>query len=437
VTDTFAALSMTAPTRPSRRVPVTRFYSVAIVGGGALRVRDELPLSNVTITERLKGAGSLSGSIPNRHPKATPANLETENTLIVAERDGVVIWAGPLVNIDLGIDANNLSLQAEGAWNLVRRRVIRSSLAMPRATMADGEVRFAQAEQFHIVSDLISHMNAIRNDLGITVQWDEAGTFSAVSGVLRDRTYEADKGKSIGEAIEQLSDVQGGFDWALEPQGTVDNLSFHLRLHHPYRGRDTGYRFDWVAPRRNTTTTTLPTPITIDDEILTVDDKPLTIDVPDKVLPRTSRTGSANVLAVGLSESSRERVARFSAIGPGEGVEQIVAHAIASDAEVLPLTEGSGSWQDVTRLPTLQSHADRAIQMNSRRVLVPSVRLDPQAHPQLGSWIVGDIFDVSIDDGWAQLPEGKYRSIGRSYSIDADGAETVDVDLVHLGVWDA
>ena len=37
---------------------------------------------------------------------------------------------------------------------------------------------------------------------------------------------------------------------------------------------------------------------------------------------------------------------------------------------------------------------------------------------------------------WAQIQDGKYRSIGRTINLDSDGKETVDVDMVGLGRWD-
>lgn len=407
-----------------------RFYSVAIAGGAPLAVRDELPLGNVSIVDRLKGVGSLAASIPLRHPKATSTNLDDENTLIVAERDGVVVWAGPLLNTDLSVGAENISLQCEGVWNLIRRRVIRSNTGMTYGTSAAGEVRFSAVDQFRIVEDLIAHMNTVRDDLGLTVAYD------SLSGQTRDRTYEADKAKSLGEAIEQLSDVQNGFDWAVEVGGTVDDLTFTLRLSYPRRGRDTGYRLDWYAPL--TTTTAVAAEALLDGDgnpILDGDGLPITSG-DESIIQRTSTSGSANVLAMGLSSSSRDRIARFTAVGPGEGTTQLVAHAEASEAvSVLPLIEGGGSWQDVSNTSTLTGHAERHATLHGRRILVPSFTLDPAAEPELGSWIVGDIFDCSIDDGAAQLPDGQYRSIARTINLSDDGAETVDVDLVALGVF--
>jgi len=56
-----------------------------------------------------------------------------------------------------------------------------------------------------------------------------------LTGITRDRTYEA--GDSVGERIQELSEVQDGFDWDLLPL-SASSLSF--RTWFPQRGRSGG-----------------------------------------------------------------------------------------------------------------------------------------------------------------------------------------------------
>lgn len=372
-----------------------RFYSVAAGGPAALEVRDELALGDVQIVDRLKGAGSFTSSIPLYAPSATRANLDTENTLIVATRDDTVAAVAQLLDATRDMGSNDVNLTGDGYWSLVRSRVIRNAAGMSHGTLAAGEVRFDGVDQFRIVEDLIAHMQAVES-LGITVD------YSALSGVERDRSYEADKGKTIGEAIEQLADVDDGFDWALDVGGTIDNLELTLRLSYPMRGRNTGYLFELSTPQ------------------------------PESGTARSS--GSSNVLDYSITESSRELVTRFTAIGPGEGSSQLVEHV--ADPNLLgkiPLREAAGSWLDVTNASTLRAHAARRQQLNGRRSLLVTLKLDPNAVPVLGSYIVGDTASiVSIDDGWSNIT-GPFRIMARTIDVPKDGSESVTVELAELG----
>jgi hypothetical protein len=53
----------------------------------------------------------------------------------------------------------------------------------------------------------------------------------ATTGQLRDRVY--DPGKSVGELIQELSEVIGGFDWDVVSP-SLDSLV--LRIHYPAKG---------------------------------------------------------------------------------------------------------------------------------------------------------------------------------------------------------
>lgn len=374
-----------------------RFYSVAAAGPQAFTVRDELELDDVTLVDRLKGAGSLTSSLPMYSPTATRANLDTENTLIAATRDDSVVAVHELATASKDMGSHSVAVGGPGYWQLVRNRAIRNVQGMTWGTLLAGEVRFAGVDQFRIVEDLVAHLESIES-LRISVD------YSALSGVDRDRSYEADKGKSIGEAIEQLADVEDGFDWALEPGGTIDALEFTLRLSYPMRGRNTGYVFDLAAPS------------------------------PDGTADTARSSGSANVLDYAISESSAGVVSRFTAVGPGEGATQLVEHVADPNLlGVVPLRERSGSWLDVTNRSTLRAHAARQLQINGRRSLLVTLRVDPNAVPVFGSYIVGDTASiVAVDDGWSQI-SGPFRIMSRTVNVSRAGGESVDLELAELG----
>lgn len=374
---------------------VWRYYVKPIAGPGAGSIRAEVPLTSSSVTHRLNGPGSLTGRMSCRHPAATPANLDTENTLLVATRDNVVMFAGPLLGADLAVGDDNIELRCEGAWNLVRRRVLRSAAGMTYGAVSNGEVTFDGVEQFDIVADLLAHMQSISGgDLGIDV------AYAAPSGVARDRSYEADKGKKVGELVEQLAAVDNGFDWQLEAAGTVDDLELTLRLSYPLRGRDTGYRFDYS----------------------------------DAVDADGLAGGSSNVLGAGMTTASDELVTRFTGVGEGEGSTQLVAHvADPNQLGVLPLLEGANAWSDVSDPDTLEGHARGSLTVNGRASRLPLLRLNPNAHPRVGSYIVGDIVGATIRRGYFVNVDGKYRLLAFTIGADDTGEEAVDVELAELG----
>ncbi len=372
-----------------------RFYSLDAV---TRTVRDELPLGDVRINERLKGAGGLNATIPRRHPKATRANLDTETTLIGAVRDETLMFIFTLQNATSAPGDETIQLDGVGLWDLLRHRTLRSAAGMTHGTWRASElaVRFTSVDQFRIVEDLLDHTQTMAGgDLGIAVVYD------VLSGVTRDRTYKANA-SSVGELIEELADVEDGFDWALEPGGTIDQITLTLRLSYPERGRTTGYRFD-------------------------ADGGPTT--EPDA---GGGQTGSGNLLAWGLSESSVDQIVRFIAVGAGEGADQVVA--VAEDPNLLgalPLREGRGAWTDITRRSTLTTHALRELALNSRASRIPLLLARPDAEPRLGSYILGDRVNVSIDDGWVQV-DGTYRVIARTIQLGDDGAETVGLEVAEI-----
>jgi hypothetical protein len=410
-----------------------RFPLRLIAGPNAGTVLGELPLSDTQIIDRLKGAGNLSAQMPLDEPEAAwflqpPGALDSPSlvhqAMLFAERDKRIMFAGrfqPAGDIDLS--QGSFPVSFEGAWSLVRDRHIRNTQGMSFATLAAGEVRFDQRDQFRIVSDLINHMQSINGgNLGITVNMA-----TGLTGVLRDRSYEADKGKSIGEAIEQLANVEDGFDWGLDPGGTPENPTLTLNLHYPRRGRETTFVF------------------------------------------AKDENGSGNVLNAKIAPSPGPAT-RFVAVGPGEGSSQLVRRsADASLINKVPLVEQSGSWLDVTRGPTLMAHARRNLSIAGPRGDVPVLTVDPNAEPRLSTYIVGDIVQVdlrtkappgrfpirvpvsvsgesvtvdgdpvtvrsvkSVDRGGLSL-SGRYRITARTINIGGDGAETVDLELAALG----
>lgn len=395
-------------------------YGVVRSGPMAGRVRDEVPVNDFTIVERLKGVGSVSATVPSHHPKATPAALDVENTVLVVEKGGIPMASGPFLSKHWSSNSNMWQISSEGPFRILRDRVIRDASSMTYGTVKAGEVGFSQVEQFDIVRDLIDHANGIEAT-GFTVD-----TPFGASGILRDRSYEADKAKSIGVAIEQLADVEDGFDWAVDIEGSAlaGDLTYVLRLVHPYRARETGYNFTLPAAQMG------PSRATLVDGLATITDETTGAVLVVESQPVVS-AGSGNVISAEYTETAQDRVSRFTAIGPGEGAAQLVAHATDTElVGVLPLIERGGSWLDVTRVPTLQGHANRELTLNRRASRIPKVTVNPNREPQLSAYRIGDVVRVRLDEiGFNEL----VRIITRTIHVTAEGAETVDLEFAEIG----
>lgn len=358
-----------------------RFFATHSLTGEIL---GEVPLDDVTVTDRLRAPSTLGATIAYRDPAARL--LSTELVDLVATRDALVIFAGPLLDIRLGEGTPTLQLQCEDVWNTVQRRLIRSRQGMTYATgAAAGTITFSGVDQFRIVADLIAHIQSISGgDLGIVVAW------TALSGVTRDRTYLDVDAKFAGEAIEQLANVEGGFDWTLETSGTEDAIVRTLRLS-PLAGRDTSYLLDWTA----------------DGE---------------------GHFGGDQILGVSLGESSRGRVQRVYGTG-----KDIVSSA--EDPNLLGhmrLTESTRAWMDVSVQSTLNAHTARELALNKQPTKVVGFTLNPDVEPQWGELVLGDRVNVAVDDGWAQI-SGVQRVVSRSLNIPASGAATSTLELAPYG----
>ena len=94
-------------------------------------------------------------------------------------------------------------------------------------------LRFDQEDQFDIVFDLFTRAMADLNPVGITLPE------GVVSGVLRDRQYEASEFKPMMEAIVELAKVDNGFEFAIDVRDGADGLPEKvLRLGYPTIGHE-------------------------------------------------------------------------------------------------------------------------------------------------------------------------------------------------------
>lgn len=354
-----------------------RYLSTDLVTGDII---GELPLHDVTFTRLLNGAGPMSASL--RLPgddlylaeMYVDACAECRRCIYIFYGDALV-WAGPVWMTDYDTTTQTLGLDGAELWSYWRRRRIR----------ADAE--FTNTDQFAIARSLINTAKAATGgDISMTVAYGS-------SGVLRDRTYKAAELKKLGEAIEQLSEVEDGFDFTVEVTRLYSG-AFRRRLHfyYPTRTRTLAESQLYLTLGNNMQKLTLP------------------------------RNGAQVSNAVDV-------------IGAGEGIDMLRHRAIDTDmlAAGFPLLEEAVSYKDITRLSTLIDHANGELAARKYPISLPRATVLLDDDPQLGTYELGDQGRIMVLPGteprWPGGLELDVRLNGYTVRPPDDG-EAPTVELI-------
>lgn len=352
-----------------------RFLTADLATG---TIREELPLESVEAEIPRLGAGRFSGRIHARHSKATRANLDPGRTLLLIERNLDIAAHAILWGVRKRGDF--LELAGAGLWSALERRVIAETRTYP------------QIDQLVIARDLVSWAQGSGSTTWGPTTGDSLGDLSIAvgtetSGVLRDRTYYGWELKPLGEAVEQLSEVRDGFDFWVSVDWSADRTSLNRTFHlsYPGRGRST-------------------------EIVLEL---------------------GANVEDYGLDVDAGLLANRVHALGEGEG-QDMVRTSTSDPGSNYVLLEETLSLKDIKELSTLESHALRRLDTRKAPVTSPSlleVRLGPTL--PFGAWVPGDVVTLRLEDGWVDV-DGPYEIESWTLGVDADGAETVDLELLEV-----
>ena len=184
----------------------------------------ELPLSGVRFDLKLSAAGSFAANLPLEDPRvsALPFLAATlpGRTAVYVDRDGVLLWGGIL-----------WTRRATTGGLLEFAGLEFESYFAQRLITADAV--FAATDQLTIARSLV---NTAQAKTGGSIGVDTT-RLSNVSGVLRDRTYNGYELKPVLDALMQLSQVQNGFDFAIDVgYDATGALAKTLNLGYPRRG---------------------------------------------------------------------------------------------------------------------------------------------------------------------------------------------------------
>lgn len=301
----------------------------------------ELPLANVTFDLRLNGAGSLSADLPLTDPKVRAfdpiGDTLPGRTAIYVDRDGVLLWGG-IVWTRRTDQSNKLQLGCQEFESYFARRLITADAV------------FTQADQLAIARSLINTAQGkTGGNIGVLV-----GT--ETSGVLRDRVYDGYALKPVLEALQQLSAVQDGFDYAIEVfwDTTTGRPGKLLRLSYPQRGVVANLSgLLWEYPG----------------------------NVQGYVWPEDATAQATTMYATGAGTP------------PGQ-LQSVAGGTIPG----YPLLESKQSYTDVKIQATLDGHAAADLAAMQAPVVVPTITVRADLDPFIGSYTVGDEARLRITD---------------------------------------
>lgn len=187
-------------------------------------ILNEYPLEQVTFETRLNSVGNLSAKLrlgDSRVMALDPiGTLQETRTAIYVDRDGQLVWGGPLVTTSYDSDSKLLDLGCNTfEWYLKRRKIAENR-------------SYTNQDQLAVVQDLINYLKSkTGGDIGITVGTETSGSLVTLS-------FAGSEKRLVYQEIANLSATTTGFDWSIDVAYDSNGvMQRYLRLGYPRRGR--------------------------------------------------------------------------------------------------------------------------------------------------------------------------------------------------------
>lgn len=341
----------------------------------------ELPVKGVSFSHVLNGAGPWQANLPlgdSRINDLDPiGSTQPARSAFYVERDGVLIYGGVVWSRKFNSKNKQLELGGSQLWSYFKGRRIsdtKSYVAQDQLTIARDLINYAQAKP--------------GGNIGVVVG-------SETSGILRDRTYAGYELKNLAEAVEQLSQVEGGFDFAIDVTYSAGVITKTFKLSYPRRGSivgATGHFFE---------------------------------------LP-------GNISEYSWPEDGAGMANTVYGVGGGEGDAMLRSTAARPDLIDVgyPLLESTLPLKDVTVRATLDAHTRAQVTALAGPVTVPTMTVRAHLDPVLGSYTIGDDVRIRIlDERFPLTAAGTYsldtykRIVGITVKPGDAGNESVGLTL--------
>lgn len=354
-----------------------RYLLASLLDGVVLA---EVPFISAKWTDTLNSPGSFEGTLAIRQPDRVLTTLgpllpgAIGQLAVYVERDGVILWGGiPWTAPPADLGTGTMTIRAEGFHSYLRRRTLQS------------DKDFVQVDQADIVVDLID--TAMASSFTPTIDTSDVQP----TGVLRDRSWGAFERPWIGQLIEDMAAVQGGFDFRYVSGWDGDTITTRFVMQFPNTGR--------------------PTQIIFEE--------------------------GKSITQMSLGTDATALCTHVDAMGAGEGDARLIG-----DVEnpqlfgVYPLLDAVESATDVSVQATLNDKARQRLSRGSRPITLPSIHVDPAAEPTVGSYVVGDFAQVRGGYGLLQVSD-LYRITQVTMTADNTGREEAEVTFASIGAFTA
>jgi hypothetical protein len=128
---------------------------------------------------------------------------------VIAQKDGDVVWSGPIRTRSRNLTTRKIALECAGWFHLLNFRY-----------WLDADKTYTSQEDGNIAIDLLNYANEYEVDgIARTTHISEGA-----NETVAQRTLTVPFGKNIGEQITDLSNIEDGFDFEVDPETKELNL---------------------------------------------------------------------------------------------------------------------------------------------------------------------------------------------------------------------
>ncbi len=329
-----------------------------------------LPVTGIQFGEVLNSAGTASVGIPLFSPQADPTSLIPGISGLVILRNGEPVWGGVLWTLNANIEAGTLTLNASGYHSYYQGRHFLTGWTT-RTT-----------EQAVIIKRFFDWLNS-QNGIGTVADG------LAPTGRLRSCIWTRYELKNAAEAIEELADNVGGFNFRYVPYWETTTKIAH--------------RFTMASRAGVKSAHTL------------------------------THTFNCNVTSVSMDGTSTATVAY--AVGADKGNGEKLVGIFQNKPLAARMAERSviSTYSDVKETQTLIGKAQAVINAGSVPVAIPELTLYPGMF-EPGDFKPGDLTAVAVDAGYVAIAD-EYVVTETGTTVDANGTEITKLSLASKEVF--
>lgn len=339
---------------------VLDIYTIDPGAGSLTRIDSITNYVGLTFFSLQNGAGLATFQLPGMSEKASGANLKRFGNVVAIKMNSTIVWVGFIETLKPAYAGENYIVNVE----------CREYFAHLASRYTGESVRFNGVDAGQIAMQLIT-----------TTQSQTYGNLLITEGVItptfeRDREYQ---NKSIADAIIDLTEVENGFDFTLQPVTVGDVL--------------TGFTFN------------------VQQEIGQYRPN----------VPALSLGGNV----ISFSAMTRQDIynnIKYKGAGNGEQVLLAEANSLDSMASYTR-REKFVSRDDISIESTLQQHADADLDAESGEVYYFDIDVRPDSNLPYGSFNIGDSVNLSLT-----IPDMTMQFSGVAL------IESIECDVDNLGV---